>query len=315
MRSLSTHLREQGSHAHLPFHTECPICRAERMVGSIPAEAVLSRRTRAALAAAVLAASGGPGAIYPALSLAGEPTSTDVGDVEEGPDSGSGDADTNPDTDTGPQEEDGMDTEDPVEVDPDSGDDSGSDAEESPDVRGPDDVTPEEIQDMLNNQTPDPPAAPTPPSEQQSSADGSGTVKPEASPAPEQPSSGSTPAKEKRSHKATKSHKVAPAASPRLAPQAPAVAAPAESTAPQIAQADPAPASDEPATPATNTGGPTHVVKPGDTLWSIAEGVLGKDAGSAAVAREVHKLWQLNAARIGTGSPDLIVPGQVLLLR
>src|SRR4051812_32795869 len=153
MRSLNTHLRERGSHAHLPFHSECPICRAERMVGSLPADPVLSGRARAALAAAVLAASGGPGAIYPALSLAGEPTSTETGEVDPGPESGP-DADTNPDTDTGPEEEDGMDTEDPVEVDPDDGEDTGSDAEESDDVRGPDDVTPEDIQGILNDETP-----------------------------------------------------------------------------------------------------------------------------------------------------------------
>src|SRR4051794_24019937 len=113
MRSLNAHLREQGSHAHLPFHSECPICRTERMVGSLPAEAVLSRRARAALAAAVLAASGGPGAILPAVSLADEPTSTETGDVDEGPESGP-DADTNPDTDAGAEEDDGMDVEDPV---------------------------------------------------------------------------------------------------------------------------------------------------------------------------------------------------------
>lgn len=59
----------------------------------------------------------------------------------------------------------------------------------------------------------------------------------------------------------------------------------------------------------------THVVEPGQSLWVIAQGVLGEPAGIARVAFEVQRLWQLNAARIGTGNPDLIFPGQELRLK
>ncbi len=58
-----------------------------------------------------------------------------------------------------------------------------------------------------------------------------------------------------------------------------------------------------------------HVVEPGQSLWVIAQGVLGEPAGIARIAFEVQHLWQLNATRIGTGNPDLIFPGQELRLK
>jgi LysM repeat protein len=60
--------------------------------------------------------------------------------------------------------------------------------------------------------------------------------------------------------------------------------------------------------------GKIHVVEPGETLWSIARGILGPDANNAEIAHEVDRLWRLNADRIGTGTPDLIRPGQRLRL-
>jgi nucleoid-associated protein YgaU len=55
-------------------------------------------------------------------------------------------------------------------------------------------------------------------------------------------------------------------------------------------------------------------VKAGQSLWLIAESVLGDGASDAQIATEVERLWQLNAERIGTGDPDLIYPGQELRL-
>jgi nucleoid-associated protein YgaU len=60
--------------------------------------------------------------------------------------------------------------------------------------------------------------------------------------------------------------------------------------------------------------GGTHVVRPGESLWSIADAALGGRATPAQIAREVHKLWALNRARIGTGSPDLVMAGTKLVL-
>ncbi len=59
----------------------------------------------------------------------------------------------------------------------------------------------------------------------------------------------------------------------------------------------------------------THVVAPGQSLWLIARSVVGEPAGIAKVAFEVGRLWRLNAARIGSGDPDLIFPGQELRLK
>jgi nucleoid-associated protein YgaU len=61
--------------------------------------------------------------------------------------------------------------------------------------------------------------------------------------------------------------------------------------------------------------GRTRVVQPGQSLWVIAQSVVGKAASIGQIAFEVGRLWQLNAPRIGTGDPDLIFPGQTLRLK
>jgi nucleoid-associated protein YgaU len=62
-------------------------------------------------------------------------------------------------------------------------------------------------------------------------------------------------------------------------------------------------------------GQSAYVVRAGDSLWTIATSLLGADASPSAVAREVQRLWALNADRIGGGDPDLIFPGERLRLR
>jgi Tfp pilus assembly protein FimV len=57
-----------------------------------------------------------------------------------------------------------------------------------------------------------------------------------------------------------------------------------------------------------------YSVRPNDSLWTIAEFMLGKRATNAQIARLVDRIWHLNAKRIGTGDPSLIMPGQRLLL-
>lgn len=58
----------------------------------------------------------------------------------------------------------------------------------------------------------------------------------------------------------------------------------------------------------------TYIVQQGDCLWQIAARQLGNSPSDAAIAKEVTRLWKLNAKRIGTGDPDLIHPGQSLTL-
>jgi len=57
------------------------------------------------------------------------------------------------------------------------------------------------------------------------------------------------------------------------------------------------------------------VVEPGQSLWAIAQGLTAGRDGIAGIASVVARLWQLNAARIGTGDPNLIYPGQKLIYR
>jgi hypothetical protein len=59
----------------------------------------------------------------------------------------------------------------------------------------------------------------------------------------------------------------------------------------------------------------THIVAPGQSLWAIAQGIVGGSAGIGRLAFEVGRLWRLNAGRIGTGNPDLIYAGVKLRLR
>ena len=65
----------------------------------------------------------------------------------------------------------------------------------------------------------------------------------------------------------------------------------------------------------SSASGRTHTVRAGETLWSIAAARLGAGASAAQIAREVQRLWNLNASAIGTGDPSLIGVGVVLRLR
>lgn len=57
----------------------------------------------------------------------------------------------------------------------------------------------------------------------------------------------------------------------------------------------------------------TVTVRPGDSLWSIAERLLPADAGTRQVAAAWHALREANASRIGPDA-DLIFPGTRLVV-
>lgn len=100
-----------------------------------------------------------------------------------------------------------------------------------------------------------------------------------------------------------------PRDSPLAAHQEPAAGTGSgEDPVPEVPEAPPAPA--ESSQQASRD--PTHTVRDGESLWLIAERRLGAGASDAAVAGEVERLWALNADAIGTGSPNLIHPGQEL---
>ncbi len=56
------------------------------------------------------------------------------------------------------------------------------------------------------------------------------------------------------------------------------------------------------------------VVRPGDSLWSIARRLLSAGASNEAVELKVVEIWNHNVNRIGTGDPNLIFPGTRLVL-
>jgi nucleoid-associated protein YgaU len=56
------------------------------------------------------------------------------------------------------------------------------------------------------------------------------------------------------------------------------------------------------------------VVRPGDSLWAIARRLVGPRASNEQVQRKLVALWDMNAKRIGTGDPNLVFPGQRLML-
>ena len=110
----------------------------------------------------------------------------------------------------------------------------------------------------------------------------------------------------------------APAPTPEPAPATETVPVAESTTA-----AQPAPAAAEPVSTqvaSTNRGGAApgdrfHVVRPAESLWSIAADLLGERATVPRIAREVNRLWGLNDDRIGTGRPDLLFAGTRLRLR
>lgn len=63
---------------------------------------------------------------------------------------------------------------------------------------------------------------------------------------------------------------------------------------------------------AINEGVERIVVSPGDSLWTITSERLGPNASPQHVANGVERIYALNRNRIG--DPDLIFPGQKLLL-
>ncbi len=109
------------------------------------------------------------------------------------------------------------------------------------------------------------------------------------------------------------------AVSPSPAQTAPVVEAP-RPAAPSVEAPEPAPS--PPATPPAGIveapgalqGHRLHTVRRGESLWSISTALLPPGVGNAEIAAEVQRLWRLNADRIGTGDPNLILVGTVLRL-
>jgi hypothetical protein len=80
------------------------------------------------------------------------------------------------------------------------------------------------------------------------------------------------------------------------------------------------PATTTTATKSARTAGRWYTLADGDSLWTIAARLLGLPQDStkennARIQAEVDRLWNLNAARIGTGDPSKINAGTRIRLR
>jgi len=103
--------------------------------------------------------------------------------------------------------------------------------------------------------------------------------------------------------------------SPETAQAGPEAPPPSPSEAPESNPAPPPATAAKPSgTVGSLAGEPSYTVQSGDCLWSIAERLLPNGASVAKIEAEVARLWRLNAARIGTGDPNLIYAGTALQL-
>jgi LysM domain len=326
MGSLSAHLRQAGDHGRLRFHADCPVCREERLLGTLSSESVVSRRAQAALATGALAVS----FAAPAAVSAQEPDSRQEGTVAPQEPGGApqepaggrqGDA---PAGSEAPGFDPGSETVLPFEVDApqaspqDQGDDGAGEAgplEVEPDVDPDLGLVPRsEADDPTASPGDEAPVAPGPPRAPPATE----VPPPTTEASPERPpriDGARKPRKSRRqpTHRPTRSVPRVDARSttaPLETPEPAAQASPVEVPPPaQTGTADAATAS----SPLADAR--FHVVRPGESLWSIAKGLLGPGATMARIAREVARLWNQNEDRIATGDPDLLRVGTRLRLR
>lgn len=299
MASLSEHLSDAEKHASLSCHPARAICRDERLAGMLAARPIFSLRTRAAVAAAVLATA----AIGQPAAAVATPEADHDQEGQVAPESGGppGDSAHGPDFDPGgPGDVLGEEAPAPAPTDEtvDQGDTGAIDGEPG---LGPTDVPPEPEQDPLGPVVPDNSAAPldAPPAAQE-------PVAPKTEPTSPKPE---TPKKVRTGDKRIQVAQ-GQAAPKRFSPSQPAgnsstSGTHVDSSVQAVAAANSAP----PEVAPSAGGGRVHIVQRGESLWSIAADLLGPGASAGEIAREVHRLWRLNADRIASGKPDLISVG------
>jgi hypothetical protein len=350
MGSLTAHLLEAGDHGRLPFHASCPVCRQERLHGTLSSEPAVPRRAQALLAGGILAFS----AYAPVVAAAQEPDRQFEGVVapEEpgGPEVDDPTFDPGGDTalsfDTAPAPaapDDNVDSGDgaPLDVEPTVDLDARlaplADTDASPGDEG---IPPAERTRPVDpvqpgNTAPDeaaPPATPQPAApEPPGGAPGTSLrAAPPSTPVELAPGARDTSShrsdrslRSRYTHKSARSDAGAPALSERVSDEA---GTPSESYAISVSGA-PSPATEPVAIAAADVaaaagaregleeGSRFYVVQPGDSLWSIAKRLLGGEASAGRIAREVNRLWTLNRSHIATGDPDLLMVGTRLEVR
>jgi hypothetical protein len=334
MASLTAHLRRPDDHGRLGFHPECPVCRGERLAGREPNDAVVGGRTKALVAAGVLALS----TASPGVVRAAEPDQEQEGVTA--PDQTEADAPSSEmDLDPG-----GESTDLPLEVPQAPEIEASSDPYEDEGALEPEAAADDELPIADGNadasapsvdpqQTPpamEAPAAPSPAPEATSPPPAPETAATPAQPYPD--AAAESHARERETARASRARNQAAATSDaKQAAHTPSRATQQGSTSPSVASYEATAASSRATAAEPSTGQPEeatasrsrtaqrsdrfHVVRPNESLWSIASDLLGDDASAARIAREVNRLWELNSERVGTGNPDLVMIGTRLTLR
>jgi hypothetical protein len=324
MGSLTPHLLEPGDHGRLPFHPSCPVCRRERLLGTLSQEPVVSRRTQAVVASGVLAFSAGaPGlavAAVPDRQAEGIAAPEDLPGAEVDDPAFDPGGETSLPFETAPA---------PSVTDDDDGEGAPIDAEpiDDPDGRlaplvaedgdsaeGDGSPTSDEVPPAIGDGTSGVTGTPSPPATAPPVAVDVGV--------PDSPSTSPT----HETQRDRRSEKRPAREGPELEEQTPVAQAPAPAVPPPaeenltVPATQPASTTPSSAAAARERGSSlrdarAYVVQSGDSLWSIAKRLLGADASPAQIAREVNRLWSLNEERIATGDPDLLMVGTKLTLR
>jgi hypothetical protein len=332
--SLSEHLAAGAAdHGRLGFHPECPRCRANRVAGPVGGDSLVSRRVQAALAAGLLAFSSGaapagaqvpevdpeqqaapaPGGEPPGLEPDLDPGEGDTFDYETAPVPGGLQA--------GGEEDEGLGA--PVDSDPTIDPEVPLPPQEQAPAPAPPAPSAPAPAPPAPEAAPVPTPPPTPPPITPVPAPAAPPAAGEEELAPPPPPPGELREYPKQPGGASKLREVRIG----LEPTPPAMHGGAQPTAVgslSLQPAEPVPT----ATPsveavpvsqplsgsASMIDGGTYVVRPGDSLWSIATRLLGPGATAAEIADEVNRLWELNEDRIATGDPDLLRVGTELRL-
>jgi LysM domain len=345
MASLSAHFYVPDEHGRMTSDRACPSCGGDRLAGALASQKVLARRTRALLAAGVLAVS----SVAPAAVLASEPDEEQEGAaapdqvVSPDPPSAPGfdpggdsedlpfdatpspaplpvaDAPLDPEAGTDALEQEPAMNDDAAVVVVDPGDGTGADTEAQPQA-------PAATDQVSSPPTPAAPSPPLPADPAVSAPSSQPSPQPSDTPAitPAGPDTHAAAPDRKRkpepADERPQRHELAPpqTARPAPPPQVQTFTVSSGASATTTAQAAHA-----------RSTGPTvrvrnrakrrsdrfHVVQRGESLWSIARDIVGEDASAARIAGEVERLWELNRSRIGTGDRDLLLIGTTLALR
>jgi len=328
--TLNTHFQTTGHDGRLPYHAGCPVCRAERLCGTVPDGPVISRRTQAATVAAVVALVPAFG-VAPAFAGDGETT---VGTQDPGTPGTPVDPTDNPNwkppeapervmQDGGPVVDTDAQTND-GEGDPiDTGGGPADPGAATPSQPGQNDSSVPAGLTPDNAQAPQPqPVPPTPAATPPAPAPIPPPAPAPAAPAPPQaapPKRAAKPRPERdrvvRRHKAKRDRPPAPAVAPR-AQQAPTPAPASGAPKPQPMAKTSVPTAaavrSVATTPVPIPRGSSYTVRAGDSLWSVARRIAGRDASPAKVAEAVHRIWNTNADRIASGDPNMLPVGTML---